>query len=246
MPLSIEHHDVREFFAYLRLKNLSARTIIEYQWVLKDFFRFCPRDLTAPEDVTFEHLKKYIVSLQERKLAAKTVSDRVVILKRFFGYLLAEGGLLSDPAQRLPMPKVGKRLPKALTLDEMQAFFSVLSGDSMPGRRDRILFDLMYAGGLRVSEAVGLRVGNIDCSDGSVRILGKGDKERRIYLKPRLIRLVREYVESEHLSDLLSLGRGGKPTAARAVELRIKRYAKAAGITRPVTPHTLRHSIAVH
>jgi integrase/recombinase XerD len=174
------------------------------------------------------------------------VSDRVIILKRFFGYLLVEGHLGSDPAQRLPMPKIGIRLPKALTLDEMKAFFSTLSSDSVLRHRDRILFEVMYAGGLRVSEAAGLRVGDIDFTDGSVRVLGKGDRERRIYLKPRLIQLVREHIESEQVKEFLFPGRNHKPMTARAVELRIKRYAKAAGIARLVTPHTLRHSIAVH
>ncbi|MBM3129899.1 MAG: hypothetical protein FJ009_14910 [Chloroflexi bacterium] len=246
MSLSIEHTDARDFFAYLRLKNLSARTIIEYQWVLKDFFRFCPTDLTATQDVTFAHLRDYVAGLQERKLAAKTVSDRVIILKRFFGYLLTEGRLISDPAQRLPMPKVGKRLPKALTLAEMQAFFSVMSRSSRSARRDRVLFELMYAGGLRVSEAVGLRVEDIDFADGSVRIIGKGDKERRVYLKPALMQLLQEHIAVEHLASLLFPGRNGKTLTPRLVELRIKRYAKAASITRLVTPHTLRHSIAVH
>jgi len=109
-----------------------------------------------------------------------------------------------------------------------------------------ILFELMYAGGLRVSEAVGLRVSDVDFADGSIRIVGKGDKERRIYLKPRQVELVREYIETVDLSGLLFPGRRDKPMTPRAVEQRIKRYARSAKIARPVTPHTLRHSIAVH
>ncbi len=113
MALSIDHSDVRAFFAYLRLRNLAQRTIGEYLWVLKDFFRFCPPDLTALQDVAFDHLRDYVADLQKRNLAAKTVSDRVIILKRFFGFLLSEGRVDSDPAQRLPVPKVGKRLPQS-------------------------------------------------------------------------------------------------------------------------------------
>lgn len=142
MPLSTEHTDVRDFLVYLRLKNLAPRTINEYQWVLKDLFRHCPPDLTTPPEVTFTHLRDYVAGLQARGLAAKTVSDRVIVVKRFFGYLLAVGRLTSDPSQRLPIPKVGKRLPKALTLAEMQAFFSTLSRDSRSARRDRVLFEL--------------------------------------------------------------------------------------------------------
>lgn len=116
----------------------------------------------------------------------------MIIFKRFFAYLVMEGCLTQDPAQRLPMPKVGKRLPKALTLEEMESFFAALSGDSAVRKRDRILFQVMYGGGLRVSEAVGLRVEDIDPGDGSLRILGKGDKERRIYLKPPFVQSLEE------------------------------------------------------
>ena len=138
VALLLEHSDVEDFVAYLRLKNLSERTIKEYAWVLDSFFRTCPTDIVSPRDLTFEHLRSYISGLQSRHLASKTVCDRVIILKRFFGYLAAEGRLLEDPAQRLPLPKVGKRLPKALTLDEMGAFLAVLSeeigiGAARPG-----------------------------------------------------------------------------------------------------------------
>jgi integrase/recombinase XerD len=202
--------------------------------------------LTSPRDTTFELLRDYIAALQTRRLASKTVCDRVIILKRFFGYLAAEGRLTQDPAQRLPLPKVGRRLPKALTLEEMQAFLLALSIESALGHRDRVLFELMYAGGLRVSEALSLHTRDIDFADGSIRVIGKGDKERRIYLKPPLMGLLREYMAQQHLSGVLFPSPEGKPLTARNIELRIKLYAKAAGIERRVTPHTLRHSIAVH
>ncbi len=246
MPLSSEHSDVRGFFDYLGLKNLSHRTIIEYRWVLKDLFRFVPPELATPQDVAFEHLRNYVANMQARKLAAKTVSDRVIIIKRFFGYLLAEGRVESDPAQRLPVPKVGKRLPRALTLDEMRALLSAIQTDSSKGRRDRVLFELMYAGGLRVSEAVRLRVEDVDFADGSVRVIGKGDKERRVYLKPSLRQLLREHVDSNLSSGFVFPGRSENALSPRSVQQRIKQYAKTARITRAVSPHTLRHSVAVH
>src|SRR5574341_332643 len=246
MALSTDHADVRAFFAYLRLKNLAQRTIGEYLWVLKDFFRFCPPDVITPQNVSFDHLRNYIAGLQGRNLAPKTVSDRVIILKRFFGFLLSEGRVSSDPAQRLPVPKVGKRLPKALTIDEMRGLLSVIDVDSIQGRRDRVLFELMYAGGLRVSEAIRMRVADFDFADGSVRIIGKGDNERRVYLKPMLLQSLREHIESTGLSKYVFPGRNEGALSARSVQQRIKRYAKAARISRPVTPHTLRHSVAVH
>lgn len=190
------------------------------------------------------------------------MADRVTIFKRFFGYLLVEGRITADPSQRLPMPKVGKRLPKALTLRETAMLFAVLPSrtdwktsaasdtrEALATRvkhRDRVLFELMYAGGLRVSEVVRLRVADIDLAEGSIRVLGKGDRERRVYLKPRIVDMLQDYVSEQHLTDLLFVGRPGKPLATRHVQVRLKPYAKAAGIERNVTPHTLRHSIAVH
>ncbi len=251
--------DVKEFVSHLRLKNLSPRTIALYEWVLKDFFRSCP-ELSAPTDATFDHLRVYVAALQARGRAAKTVADRVTILKQFFGYLLMEGRVSTDPSLRLPMPKVGKRLPKAVTLQETEALLAALPSDwktSAPSdtreaqaahvkQRDRVLFEVMYAGGLRVGESVRLRVADIDFAEGSLRVLGKGKQERRVYLEPRIMKLLQEYVDGQHLPDLLFQGLKGKPLSTRQVAMRIKQYAKAAGIQRPVSPHTLCHSIAVH
>jgi site-specific recombinase XerD len=246
VPLSIDDPDVRDFFSFLRLKNVAPGTIGQYEWTLRDLFRFLPASPNALRAVTRSHLRDYVADLQARGLAPKTVSARVTILKRFFGYLHAEGHLAADPASRLPQPRMGQRLPKALSLEETETFLLALSDNSSLGRRDRILFELMYGGGLRVGEAVGLRVGNIDFEDGNVRVVGKGDKERRVYIKPALLGALREYIATEQLMGFLFLGYRGKPLTVRNVQLRIKEYAKAAGIKRRVTPHTLRHSIAVH
>lgn len=246
MPINLNHPLVRDFFSFLRLKNVAPGTIGQYEWTLQDLFRFLPASLNALNDVTRAHLREYVADLQARRLAPKTVSDRVTILKRFFGYLHAEGRLAADPASRLPQPRMGKRLPKALSLEETETFLLALSDDSSLGRRDRILFELMYGGGLRVGEAVGLRIGDIDFEDSSVRVVGKGDKERRVYLKPALLQVLREHIETKHLTGFLFLGYRGKSLTVRNVQLRIKEYAQKAGIKRRVTPHTLRHSIAVH
>ncbi len=246
MPLSVNVTDVQAFLNFLRLKNLSQRTIGEYTWVLQDFLRCTPQELSGLHQITFDHLRDYVASLQARSLAPKTIRDRVIVLKRFFGFLLAEDRMKSDPSQRLPVPKVGKRLPKALSLDETRALLAAIKSDTIVGKRDRLLFELMYSGGLRVNEAVTLRRDDIDFSDGSIRILGKGDKERRIYLKPTVLPLLRENMELTRESEFVFAGRDGKSLSARNVQQRIKLHARNADIKRSVSPHTLRHSIAVH
>jgi site-specific recombinase XerD len=221
--------------------------------------------INSPEQITPDHLRRYIAGLQARGLAAKTVSDRVTILKRFFAFLHAEGQIPEDPAARLPLPKVGKRLPKTLNIAEVETLLSVLDRDvSALGRRDRVLFHLLYATGLRVAEAMAVQVRNIDFVEGYLCVVGKGDQERRIYLKPILLLLLDEHIRSEGLTDYLFPGKPGRPERPessqgpggprreadhltdRNVRYRLLGYARSAGIKRRVTPHTLRHSIAVH
>ena len=268
MPLLLEDPLVADFFSFLRLKNVSPGTLKGYRSVLRDLF-ICidqamdqamdhgtDQGINVPGQITPDHLRRYIAGLQGRGLAAKTVSDRVTILKRFFAFLHAEGQIGEDPAARLPLPKVGKRLPKTLNIAEVEALLSVLDRDgSALGRRDRVLFHLLYATGLRVAEAMAVQVGDIDFVEGYLCVVGKGDQERRIYLKPILLELLREHIRSEGLTVYLFPGRPGRSGGPgrevdhltdRNVRYRLLGYARSAGIKRRVTPHTLRHSIAVH
>lgn len=238
--------EVTDFIAHLRLKNLSPQSIVEYEKVLKGLFDHVALGDRSPKEITAAQLRDYVAGMQQRGLAAKTVSDRVLVLKRFFGFLLAEGYIKEDPSLRLPRPKVGKRLPRALTIPQVQALFAAMGEGSRTGRRDRVLFQLIYAGGLRVSEAVGLKVDDINFAQGTLRVIGKGDKERRIYLKPHVVEGLRQYIAREDLDGYLFPGRGGGHVTARNVEMRLKRYAQKAGLREHVSPHTLRHSIAVH
>jgi len=239
--------EVRDFVAFLRLKNLSPRTIEAYSEVLRDLLCYLGSEADSPARVTAAQLRQYMAGLQERGLAARSISHRVRALKRFFGFLLTEGYIQEDPAQRLPMPKVGKRLPKALSLEETAALLSALDQDaSSVGQRDKVLFYLMYTCGLRVGEAVALRVEDVDFTEGCVRVIGKGSKERRIYMKPAVLDLVRYYIESRQLTGYLFPGRWGGHLAINQVQERLKVYVEKAGLKKRVSTHTLRHSIAVH
>lgn len=119
-----EYPEVGDFIAYLRFKNLSPRTIVEYGKVLNSLFEQIGLGELSPKEITTGQLREYVASLQQRGLAAATVSNHVLVIKRFFGFLLAEGYIEEDPSQRLPRPKVGKRLPKALTITQVQDLFA--------------------------------------------------------------------------------------------------------------------------
>ena len=242
-----DHPQTKDFLAFLRLKNLSPKTIVQYRSVLGDLFRHVDPLPESPGNVTAAHLRAYVADLRERGLAAKTITDRVVIIRRFYSFLLVEGYTSSDPAQRLPIPKVGKRLPKALSLNETRRLLAVLHDDtSQAGQRDKILFGLLYACGLRVTEAVTLKVEDVDLADGFLRVVGKGDKERRIYLKPAVLDLLRARIAEANATEYVFPGKSGGHISTRNVRYRLLECAKQAGISKHVSPHTLRHSIAVH
>ena len=242
-----EHPEVVDFIAELRLKNLSPRTIVEYQKVLNSLFGHLAPEDSSPKEITTPQLREYVASLQQRGLAAKTISNHVLVIKRFFGFLLAEGYIEEDPSLRIPRPKTGKRLPKALSIPDVQALFAAFREDTAAERRDKVLFQLVYVCGLRISEAVQVQVRDIDFTEGTLRVIGKGNRERQLYLKPGLLRVLRQYIAESGPRRYLFPGRkGDKPITSRNMEERFKRYARAAGLPDRTTPHTLRHSIAVH
>jgi integrase/recombinase XerD len=228
------------------LKNLSPRTIEEYQKVLGSLFKYLKLGDSSPGEITVPQLWDYVASMQRRGLAAKTVSNHVLVIKRFFGFLLAEEYVQEDPSRRLPRPKVGRRLPKAVTIPQVQALFAAIGSESRAERRDKMLFQLIYAGGLRVSEAVGLKVDDIDFTQGALMVVGKGDKERRIYLKPFVLKQLQRHITENGLTGYLFPGRGDSHITARNVQMRFKEYVRKADLPEHISPHTRRHSIAVH
>jgi integrase/recombinase XerD len=187
------------------------------------------------------------MSLQKRGLADKTVSNHVLVIKRFFGFLLTEGYISEDPSLRIPRPQVGERLPKALSVPETRRLFDAFDGESAIEQRDEVFFRLIYTCGLRINEAVNVNVEDINVVSEALRVVGKGDKERRIYLKPELLEELVSYIEQAGVETYLFPGRSGDdPITVRNMEMRFKAYVKDAGLPDHVTPHTLRHSIAVH
>jgi len=161
---------IDDFIACLRLKNLAPRTIREYERTLRRIFRALRPEIESPREVTIAHLRPYVASLQERGLAPKTVSFDVMVIKRFYGFLFDEGYIDEDPSRRIPRPKVGKRLPRSLTTQQIQDFFACFNEEVPLERRDKVFFELVYVCGLRISEACNIRVEDLDLDESSLPI----------------------------------------------------------------------------
>lgn len=242
-------------------KGYSVNTLIAYRNDLQQFVRFLKEQssgqpaVTSWADVSKQDLITFILYLKgEREYSSATVARKVAAVKSFFHFLLTERQLAEDPSASLDSPKVRKYLPKAISKEEVELLLNApATVDSARGRRDRAILELLYATGMRVSEVVNLDVGDVDPASGTVRCLGKGNKERVIPIYDRAIKSVEDYLERARLHLLkkpdqkaLFLNHRGNRLTRQGLWLIIKRYVEELGIKTAVTPHTLRHSFATH
>ena len=198
----------------------------------------------------------YILHLKSQSYAEATVARKVAAVKSFFSFLQAEGKLKANPTEQLASPKVGKMLPKPLSVQEIDELLEQPARRSTPeAKRDRAMLELMYATGLRVTELVSLDVGDVQL-DGEkpyVRLLGKGNRERQIPLLEQPVQELSDYIRfarprlvGEREETALFVNRRGERLTRQGFWLILKGYATEAGIRGRVTPHTLRHSFATH
>jgi len=241
-----KHPQVKNFLAYIRLKGVSEETIKRYKRVLGSLFDEAGLREGEPVSLTSAQLQAHVLKLYEKDLKPGTIAANVLTFKRFFGFLLQQGYIKNDPSRRLPTPRVGQRLPKVLSISEIQKLFDAIDDKSQIGRRNKLFFQLSYAAGLRISEATHLRVEDIDWAEGCLRVVGKGDKERRIYFKPIMIKALRSYIREFQIKDFIFPGQKGGPINRGPMGKYFKKYVRASGISKRASPHSLRHSIAVH
>ena len=201
-----------------------------------------------------ERILKYILYLKGREYAASTVSRKVAAFKSFFHFLVADGLLSDDPTVAVDSPAVDKHLPHPLSPAEVARLLAEPTRLGTPkGRRDRALLELMYATGMRASEIIGLKVGAVDLATGTVRCVGKGNKERILPLYESACQALPDYLEDSRArllqgrdGNTLFVNHRGGPLTRQGLWLIVKEYAAAAEIEKEVTPHTLRHSYATH
>jgi len=247
---------VEEFLNFVAVeKGYSVHTVAAYHNDLTQFLNYLAGETVSSwHDVERAHILNYILYLKKREYASSTVARKVATVKSFFHFLVADGVLQDTPTTAVNLPPVDKHLPHPLSPEEMARLLAEpAKSNSSKASRDRALLELVYATGMRASEAVGLEVDAVDLEAGTVRCTGKGNKERILPLYGRAREALRAYLEN-HRTRLLQgrderalfINRRGYPVTRQGLWLIVKEYAAAAGIERRVTPHTLRHSFATH
>jgi len=252
---------IENFLNYLAVeKGYSENTIAAYR---NDLYRLAEfieeeaaRSGAIPPWAGFDRqsMLRYLLSLKERGYVPSTQARKVAAVKSFFDFMVAEGIMKTSPTEGVTSPKVGKSLPKPISVSEARRLIEQPSKLSTPeAKRDKAMLELLYASGMRVSELVSLNLADVDTKGGYVRCFGKGHKERLIPIAPQAALTLEEYVNEARLQltpnideTALFLNRRGERLTRQGLWQILKGYAKEAGLEAQITPHTLRHSFATH
>ncbi len=242
------------FLEYLTVeRRLAENTITSYQADLKDFLSFLAGERTTLSRTTPSLIRRFQTGLQDRHLNNRSRARRLSSLRAFFRFLATEHIVEEDPTMLLETPAFGERLPEDLTVNEVSDLLQGRGKNSPYGNRNRAMLNLLYATGMRVSELVGLPMAGINLKSGFVRVLGKGSKERLIPFGEEAGERIEHYLKEGRplllkgkLSDYLFISNRGKPMSRFRFWQIIKENAVAAGISKRITPHMLRHSFATH
>jgi integrase/recombinase XerD len=253
---------IQDFLNFLDSeKGYADNTIAAYRNDLTQFLRYLEGQNEDSRQSTWAEIDKdtiikYILNLKEREYTSSTVARKVAAIKSFFHYLMADGVVKDDPTATLDSPKVKKRLPKAISREDIERLLTApAKGASAKSQRDHALLELLYASGMRVTELVSLDVDDMDLASRSVRVRGKkaSSKERVIPIGDRALDALQTYLNKGRMQLVrdpeeraLFLNHRGQRLTRQGLWLIIKHYVDEVGISEDVTPHTLRHSFAAH
>ena len=246
---------VDQYINYLVFeKGLSEKTIESYSSDLSKYLEFLKQN--GVKDITQADtplILKHLIALRESGLGSKSCARHLITLRGFHKFLAQEKILEFDPAKLVDLPKSGLRLPDVLSVSEVNLLLNIPDSNTLLGKRNSAMIELLYAAGLRVSELVNLKFLDVNLEACFVRVLGKGSKERVVpfglYAKNKIddyINNSRPLLLKNRISKFLFVARAGKPMTRQGFWKLLKQYVKQAGIKKKVAPHSLRHSFASH
>lgn len=246
-------HALSLFDGHLKAQNRSEHTLIAYHNDLIQFFDFATRELgLEPDNLTVQKVDIYIVrsflgEMTDRGLERKSMARKLSALRAFFKFLCREGILQKNPIQRIATPKLGRKLPHFLSIEELDRLIRTPDCTTLLGARDQVILELLYGSGLRVSELADLNRQDIDGESLLLRVRGKGSKERVVPLTRYAFEATQTYLRMrEDNLEILLLNYQGSRLSVRSIRRILDRLALEAGISQHLHPHMLRHSFATH
>jgi len=234
-------------------RGLSKNTLGAYRADLMTLARSLAESEKTICSADKADLLEFIAERVQSGAKPRSTARQLSSFRRFFGYIVQQGRRDIDPTAEIEMPRIGRSLPQSLSEDEVDSLLNAPNTDEPLGHRDRAMLELLYATGLRVSELINLKLSQVNFSQGVLRIVGKGDRERLIPLNEESQNWLKEFIDGprmeillERQTDYLFPTRRGNRMTRQAFWHIIKRYAEKAGVRQKMSPHSLRHAFATH
>jgi len=231
-------------------RGLSANTLAAYRADLTALARWLEEHDSALLKATRIELLGFIAARVEGGSRPRSTARQLSSFRRFFRFMMREGLIELDPTSQIAMPKIGRSLPKSLTEAEVDSLLEAPTVSDPLGHRDRTMLEVLYATGLRVSELVSLKHNQVNLTQGVMRVVGKGNRERLIPLGDEAVKWLQQFTQGPRVeilqTDYLFPTRRGDRMTRQAFWHIIKRYSKKAGVEKELSPHTLRHAFATH
>ncbi len=246
---------LERFAEFLTLEQgSSARTDESYRRDLQRLAEWAvAHGAASPEALTASHLREFVYHLKDLGLSPASIRREISAIRTWYRFLMTEGVVTADPSERLETPRKWRTLPEVLTPTEVETLLSAIPLEEPLAFRDRAMLELAYGAGLRVGEWITLKMSDLLLDEGVVRVFGKGGKERLVPVGGKAIgavalylRELRPRLERGKGTGVLFLNARGAPLSRMGAWKILRKYVQRAGLTKPVTPHTLRHSFATH
>ena len=246
---------ITEFVSYLKIeKGLSNNSIIAYTNDTNKLKNYCEDNNLSVKEVQYTDLKNFIAELYDLGLSARSQARIISGIKQFYSYLLLENLITSDPSELLEQPKIGRKLPEVMSIEEIDLLINANNLTKDLGYRNRAILEVLYSCGLRVSELVNLKFSDLFYDEGFVRVIGKGNKERLVPLSKSVEKEIKTYVDKMRSilkikaghENYIFLNRRGTQLTRVMIFILIKELATKTDLKKKISPHTFRHSFATH
>lgn len=246
--------EIGQFIEYIKnIKNYSMHTIENYYKDLKLFLTFCLKEKNITlKKIDYSFLRKYLTYLYQCNYSKKTISRNLSTLRSFFKYLISEKKIKQNPMTLISNPKLDKKLPRFLYYEELETILNIPNKKTPLGQRDSVILELFYSTGIRVSELINIRLEDINRQNKTIKILGKGNKERYVLYGSYLDKILDLYLKDgrikllNQVNDYLILNHRGNKITDRGIREIIQRIIKKGQLEFNISPHVFRHTFATH
>ena len=240
---------IKEYLDYLEFeRKYSLYTVDNYDKDITDFKGFLIiKKINDFSKVDYQIARDYMVDLYSKKYNNKTICRHISSLRNFYKFLIANKYALNNPFSLITNPKIEKKLPNFIYYNDLEKILEVPDQNNEIGLRDELIVEILYATGIRVSELVNIKIKDIDFKEKSIRIFGKGKKERIVLFGDKALELINKYLETrEHTNEYLILNNRGFKITERGIRIILDKNVKKSGVKTHITPHTMRHTFATH